>query len=119
MLEKKEQKPLWTLWECSFDISPKIALNVSENPLLKHRGLLNRWKRRLKIYLLKTYTPLQDLAPIFQLAKNRCNWFAIFSLNYYIVTSLQVYWGLARDLQQSAFPNKINAAPAKQVISNS
>ena len=54
----RSKKPLWTSWECSFDISPKITLfRVSENPLLKGKGLVNRWKRRLKINLLKTCTP--------------------------------------------------------------
>ena len=66
MLEKTEQKPLWTLWECSFDISQKMAVfRVSENPFLKHSDLVNRWKRRLKINFLKPCSPLRDLAPIF------------------------------------------------------
>ena len=66
MLEKTEQKPLWTLWECSFDISQNIAVfRVSENPPLKYSDLVNRWKRRLKINLLKTCFPLRDLAFIF------------------------------------------------------
>ena len=54
----RSKKPLWTSWECSFDISPKIALfRVSENPILKDKGFVNRWKRRLKINLLKKCTP--------------------------------------------------------------
>ena len=102
MLEKTEQKPLWTLWECSFDISQTIAVFiVSENPPLKCSDLVNRWNRRLKINLLKTCSPLRDLAPIFcsKLIRNSCKCFATFPLNYNIVTSLQVYWGLAKDLQ--------------------
>ena len=94
MLEKKEQKPTWTLSECSFDISPKIAIfRVSENPLLKHRDLVNRWKRRLKINLLKTCTPLRDLAPIFSTGKKSWQLVRHFSIKLqyrYFITVLLV-----------------------------
>ena len=77
MLEKTEQKPLWTLWECSFDISQKIAVfRVSENPLLKHRDLV----RRLKINLLKTCSLLRDLAPTFSTDKKSLQLVRYFSI---------------------------------------
>ena len=92
MLEKTDEKPLWTLWECSFDISQKISVfRVSENPLLKHGDLVNRWKRRLKINLLKTCSPLRDLAPIFSNDKKLLQLVRYFSIKLqyrYLITGL-------------------------------
>ena len=117
MLEKKEQKPLWTLCECSFDISPKIASSEWVKIHSWSTGIL--WidgKEDRKLIFWKHVLLHEILRLSFELVRDRCNLSAIFPWNYNVFTSLQVYWGLARDLQQSAIPTKINVAAAKQVV---
>ena len=114
MLEKKEQKLLWTLWECSADISPKITVfRVSENPLWKHRDPVNRWKRRLKINLPKTCNLLGDLALIFLTGKKSLQLVRYFSIKlqyrYFITRSLGSCKRLAKSSLQ--FQLKLTQLP--------